>query len=274
MADPRRLITDQELDDRLRDLAVHLVLPSTHQLAGRVRAALQAEGSGPRSGSYRRASWRLRHGRHALIVFAACLALLAIVVVASPTARADIARLFSIPGVTISRVSPGRSVPVVVGAKLDLGTRTTLDLARRHARFTISVPDYASIAQPDEVYIDGPLPGQVSLVYRARTGFPRAAHTGVGLLITEFKADLEMAVLKKLVSMGSTMQNVQFADAHGVWLSGAPHFFGYTTSDGNVTIEPLRLAGNTLLWKRGGITYRLEGSISEATALRIAESMR
>jgi hypothetical protein len=140
-------------------------------------------------------------------------------------------------------------------------------------RFHIALPRYQTVAVPDEVYLGGPLHGQVSLVYRARAGFPRAAGTGVGLLITEFRAGLETAILKKVASMGTTLENVHVRGARGVWLSGSPHFFGYATGGGNVVIEPLRLAANTLLWERGVVTYRLEASVTKDTALRIAESM-
>jgi hypothetical protein len=274
MIDPRPSLTDHELEQRLQDLALHVALPTADDLARRVRAALQVEGADTWPRPSRHASWRIRRGRRVLIVLAACLAILALVVAASPVARATIARLFAIPGVSISRAPQGRLALSPVGAKLDLGARTTLAAAQRHTRFTIELPHYQSIAQPDEVYINGPLPGQISLVYRARAGLPRAAHTGVGLLITEFRAALELGVLKKVASMGSRVENVQFGGARGVWLSGAPHFFAYATGDDNVIVEPFRLADNGLLWERGGITYRLEGSMSEAVALRIAESMR
>jgi hypothetical protein len=116
----------------------------------------------------------------------------------SPAVRATITRLFSISGVEITRVPPGRTVPAAVGGRLDLGTRTTLASAQKHVRFQIVLPRYQTVAVPDEVYLGGPLPGQVSLVYRARAGLPRAAGTGVGLLITEFRAGLETAMLKKV----------------------------------------------------------------------------
>ncbi|HXT37274.1 MAG TPA: hypothetical protein VN837_17000, partial [Chloroflexota bacterium] len=85
---------------------------------------------------------------------------------------------------------------------------------------------------------------------------------------------LAFGILKKLAFMGTTIENVSVTGANGVWLSGAPHFFGYAMPDGSVVTEPLRLAGNTLLWQRGAVTYRLEGSVGKDIALRIAASIR
>jgi hypothetical protein len=34
----------------------------------------------------------------------------------------------------------------------------------------------------------------------------------------------------------------------------------------------VRLAGNVLLWESGGVTYRIESTLSKAEAIAIAES--
>jgi hypothetical protein len=95
----------------------------------------------------------------------------------------------------------------------------------------------------------------------------------VALLITEFRADLSLGILKKLAFMGTTVENTSVAGAYAIWLSGAPHFFGYAMPDGSVVSEPLRLAGNTLLWQRGDVTYRIEGQVPKDIAVRIASSI-
>jgi hypothetical protein len=60
----------------------------------------------------------------------------------------------------------------------------------------------------------------------------------------------------------------------GFWLEGRPHFFFYRDATGAVRQETLRLAGNTLLWQQGEITFRLEAEQSRDAALRIASSLR
>ena len=56
------------------------------------------------------------------------------------------------------------------------------------------------------------------------------------------------------------------------WLSGDPHFLFYEGPNGDVH-DPRRWVGDALLWARGAITYRLETSLGEAEAIRLAESM-
>lgn len=58
------------------------------------------------------------------------------------------------------------------------------------------------------------------------------------------------------------------------WLTGTPHLFWYTDATGAVTMERIRLAGNTLLWSQGGLVFRLESALPRAAALRIAASVR
>jgi hypothetical protein len=283
MSEPRRRLAAQELEDGLAELAVHVELPVAHQLGDRVRTALLAQSMAEPAASRRAwqrthdgryGRWRAHFGRRALGVVAVCLALVALVLVLSPAARASFTDLFHIPGVEILRVTSSWPVQPPVGTKLDLGVRVTLASAQKRLQFRILVPSFQRLGHPDDVYVDGPLSGQVSLVYRARPGFPAAAKTGVGLLITEFHAGLEPAILKKLAFMGTTVENVRVSGSPGVWLSGSPHFFGYATGNGEVIIEQLRLAGNTLLWVRGGLTYRLEAQVTRDVALQIAASMR
>ena len=58
------------------------------------------------------------------------------------------------------------------------------------------------------------------------------------------------------------------ADVPGIWIHGGRH----------VLLAPLlppRYAGNTLVWQRGAITFRLEGrGLTQAGALRLARTLR
>jgi hypothetical protein len=63
------------------------------------------------------------------------------------------------------------------------------------------------------------------------------------------------------------------ATARGVWIDGEPHTFGYLDAEGEPGTEPLRLASDTLLWERAGVTLRVEGALDLAEALEIAGSM-
>jgi hypothetical protein len=273
MADAPGRLTNQELEQQLVALGKYVAFPSATRLAQRVHTSLLAEidHGQPRESRFGRI-WA-RPGRRAIMVLAMCLALVALVLAVSPGARAAVTGWFHIRGVEITRVPPGRPAPSPVGTTLQLGHRTTLAAAQKQIRFSIGLPRYRTIGRPDDIYIGGPLPGQVALVYRARVGVPAAPTTGVALLITEFRADLAVGILKKLAFMGTRIENTSVAGAQGVWLSGTPHFFGYAMPDGSVVTEPLRLAGNTLLWQRGDVTYRIEGQVPKDIAVRIASSI-
>jgi hypothetical protein len=48
----------------------------------------------------------------------------------------------------------------------------------------------------------------------------------------------------------------------------------YDDRDGILREASARLAASTLIWESDGITYRVEGDLTEAEAVAIAESLR
>ena len=44
--------------------------------------------------------------------------------------------------------------------------------------------------------------------------------------------------------------------------------------DGTARRETARLAGHTLIWERGTVTMRLEGDLTSARAVAVAETLR
>src|SRR5207249_605229 len=82
---------------------------------------------------------------------------------------------------------------------------------------------------------------------------------------------------------GKPDRGLHGADARGAWrperdlrrdLAGQPHQFFFRDPAGTMQPETLRLAGNTLLWEDGALTYRLEAQVSLEEAVRIASSLR
>ena len=104
--------------------------------------------------------------------------------------------------------------------------------------------------------------GMVSFLYGSRE-HPSA-------LFTQFAATVDDVIFKKVAS-DTTIRAVSVGGQPGYWLEGA-HFFSYFDRDQNMETEPVRLAGNVLLWEVGSRTLRLEADVSEAEALRIARS--
>jgi hypothetical protein len=208
----------------------------------------------------------------------AVLLLAAAVLVASPGTREAVARRLGLRGVGVQIGGPPPpTVTTTPGSRLDLGLgeRVTLAEARRRVGFPVLVPAAAGLDRPDAVFVNQAVPagGRVDLVYRARTGLPASSFTDAGLLITEFRGQLEPDFLKKVAGAGM-VQVVTVGGEPGYWFSGEPHFFSYQDSAGQFREERTRLAGNTLIWERGDLTLRLEGQLSKEEALRIAESMR
>ena len=59
----------------------------------------------------------------------------------------------------------------------------------------------------------------------------------------------------------------------GFWIEGLPHLVRYTDPDGRERSQRTRLVGDTLVWERGGVLYRIESGLGLDGTLRIAESI-
>jgi hypothetical protein len=201
---------------------------------------------------------------------AACLAIL--ILAAIPAARTTVAEWFGLEGVRF--ISADQVATTPIGQPLDLGDAMSLADARAELSFTPLLPALAGFTEPDEVYVDPhPVGGMLALVYAERDGLPAAAGTGVGLLLTQFRGDLNPEFVSKGLPDGTTVERVEVAGNPGIWVSGELHLFFYTDPSGAVVNEAVRLAGNTLLWQAGDLTMRLEGQLPLEEMLRIAESV-
>ena len=263
----------QELERALTDLGAHLEHPPTPPIAEAVVARITAPAT---AAPPRRRVWLPRAGWRRLAVAALALVLLAVVVVvATPGTREAVARRLGLPGVAIHLGGQTPSTPTLPagpGANLDLGRRVTLEQAADGLSFGLLVPTAPGFERPDAVYRSDNVPGgRVDMLWRPRPGLPVSPFTDAGLLLTEFRAD---PLIEKIAKSGGNVTAVEVAGGTGYWFEGSPHEFGYTDSGGTFREETVRLAGNTLLWTQGGLTLRLEGQISQAEALRIAESLR
>lgn len=273
-----------DLDGALRDLGAHLAFPPTPDLAAAVRNRL---GSAPVPARRRWTLPALRpwarpgDARRALAVAAVLLAVLAgATLVLVPGARTAVADLLGVRGIRIVRES-ARPTPTAspVGAGLDLGVRLTLDLAQQQVPYPILVPTDGGLGDPDEVYLRlEPEDGMVSLVYRTRPKIPAAKETGVAVLLTQFRGDTERTLIEKGlggegVGTGTTLEVVSVDGASGYWIAGDSHSFAFLDANGVIQWESYRLATNVLLWERDHRTFRMEGTMPQETAVRIAAGL-
>ena len=253
-----------ELQDVLQDLGRRLQYPPTPDLTSVVRARIVS--------AQARARWwkRPAQRRKALAIAVVLIVLVGSTALLSPV-RDTLARFFHVQGVVIERQSIVPS-PTPGGA-LQLGSPATLDGARTHVNFPVALP--ATLGAPAAVYLSSVPPGgEVTLVYAPAPGLPEAHTSGVGLLLTEFRGALAPQFFGKILGPGTVLQEVDVAGTRGYWITGSPHAFFYQQAGGNPTDEPLRLADNTLLWEKGGVTLRVESGLTLNAALRVANSIR
>jgi len=75
------------------------------------------------------------------------------------------------------------------------------------------------------------------------------------------------------VGSEATVEQVTVGGHPAYWISGHPHDFAFVDANGNVYGESLRLATNTLIFDHNGTIVRIEGDMTRAQALQIANSI-
>jgi hypothetical protein len=258
---------DAALDRALIEMATRIDWPPEPDLAPGVRAALEAVPS-PRP----RRAWTMP--RRAFAFGTALVVVIATLTLAfSPATRQAVADWLGIGGVRIS-FGRGPTPTASPGTNLALGTRKTLDAARDEVDFPVSVPSLGGLGPPDFVYVS-PIPpgGRVSLVYRAEDGLPNTDETGLGMIVTEFRASLEPDFAKKIIGDQGRLEVTEVDGDIAYWIEGPHTIYIYKDREGLIREDTVRLAGNALLWERDGITYRIESALSLERARAIAESM-
>jgi hypothetical protein len=262
---------DINLIDALGDLARHVVVPDAASVASVVRARLADDPPARRAG--RDGIWSGRVRTRVLAAAAMIVLVMAVVLAVSSTTRDAVADLFGLRGVEIERRPGPAHAPV--GSELSLGVRVSVDDARRRVDFELDLPSRSGLGAPDAAYVgDVPSGGRVTFAYVPQDGLPAAGTTGVGLLLTEFHARIPEAVIRKTLAAGTEVEQVTVDGELGYWFSGAPHQVTLADADGKFFADDARLAGNTLLWQRGPVTYRLESALAREDAIRVAESLR
>jgi hypothetical protein len=253
-----------ELERELRELRVEW--PDTPDLAAAVAVRLSTAPAPAAMPTRRR--WLDRPAWQLGVAVAAALIA---VVMAVPPARSAVLEFLGLRSVKIERREP---TPSRFGSGLGVGDPVTLAQARRRVGFPVLVP--AEVGAPDAVYLyEHPVTGtRVDLVYRPRPGLPRASTTGAGLLVTEMHATIGPAIEKK-VGASAHVERLLVGGDPALFISGADHGFAYLSPQGEMSFEPQRLAGPTLLVERGdGTLLRIEGKLSRDRAVEIAESAR
>lgn len=226
-----------DLEAGLRDLGRHLDVPPTPDVTAAVLDRL--------------APPRRRAPRLVTAAVAALLAL-ATAMVVSPAVRAAVFDLLRIGGVDLHRDEPAPPVPTVE-VPLPGEREVSLAQARAAVDFPLRLP--TGLGDPDTVLvIDDRV---VSMSFG-------------GIRIDQFGGGLD-PVFDKFTT-AEDIHHVTVGAAPGIWVD-RPHVVLYTDDHGATHDEGARLAASTLIWEDGGVTYRVEGDLTETEALAIAGSM-
>jgi hypothetical protein len=243
------------MEAALADLAAAIEWPATPPLGTSVGAAIRA-------GAPRTTRWR--PARRALL-----LGVLAALLIAGLAAAVGIA----LGGLRIldSGDPPGSPLAPELVAERGLGERVTLDRAIAQLDGLL-VPADPALGTPDYVYYDARTDA-VALAWTDRPGLPADPESGLGVVVTQFRADIGPQTFEKLLNEGVAVEQVVVGDTTGYWIEGGQHFFYFRDANGNVVDSTIRLVGTTLMWERDGYTVRIEGAPDLEAAERIAESM-
>jgi hypothetical protein len=160
---------------------------------------------------------------------------------AVPPARSGILRLFHLRGVSIEHV---QTLPAAAARPIvrELGVPVSAAEAR------------AVLGRPF---------GVDAQLYRS--GDAVSALLAGPVLLTELRVGVPGdAIVKKILGGEADAITVLVGGRPAIWIAGAPHVFQLPPS------SP-RLAGNTLLWERGSVLFRLEGrALSQQQAQALA----
>jgi hypothetical protein len=251
-----------ELERQLTQLGREIDWPPTPNLTTSIRAQLAPTPHARRRPVVFRRSFA--------IALAALLVLAGGVFAAVPGVRHSVLEFFGLRGATVEQ---REHLPPAPRPRLpDVGRRTTLMHAREVLGFEPLVPSAAGA--PDGVFVDGSVPGgRLSLEYRPRPGLPRARSTRLGLLVDEFRGDLNPEYGGKMAGQATSIEPFELDGAKAIWVSGAPHFFFYRAPGNAFEERRLRIAQNVLLLEHGRLLIRLEGAFGKERAIELARSL-
>jgi hypothetical protein len=260
-AAPLQALDDRALEAALADLGAALAFPPTPSLASAVGVAIRSE-------------WARRPARPFGRPLRRALALGAVAAVLVAGLAAAIG--FALGGlrITFDESPPGSPLPARLVLERAFGDRVALDQAADRLAFAPLAPTLSELGAPDHAYVAGrPAGGSLALIWGDRPGLPADRETEIGIVVTEFRADIGPETFEKMINSGVRLEATTVNGALAYWIEGGEHYFFYRDANGEVVDDTLRLVGNALVWEVGGLTLRIEGAPSLADARRIAESL-
>ncbi|NUT31976.1 MAG: RNA polymerase sigma factor [Hamadaea sp.] len=218
----------------------------------------------PRGTVKSRASRALAKLRTQLVVVILVVTAVLVAVTVPPvrSAVADVvATILRLGGIEIRQGQPAPSIPAKP-SPLPAQTPAPLASAQAAAKFRIGVPQRLGVPESVIVADPGPdgAPRIVTLLYQ-----------GGRIRLDQFDGGLEPMFTK--TTAGSTGADWLTAGGRSMLWLRDPHPIEYVDRWGDTREEATRLAGPTLIWEVGEVTYRLEGVTSAEEAMQIALSV-
>lgn len=180
------------------------------------------------------------------------LAVVVALLAATPSVRAAVADWFGF-GAVIVREGEGEATPSPTDTRLPTGNPLSLDEAASRVEFTVyEVP---GLGDPDRAWVS-PDRRILTLDWDGR-----------------FHLDQSSSLSYTFRKTAPSFQRVSVAGREALWFEDS-HDVLVIGPDGAENPETLRPAGRTLVWTIGDTTLRLEGDLSLARALQLAETAR
>jgi len=171
---------------------------------------------------------------------------------AVPQARSAILRFFHLGGASVVRVET--LPPAAERSQAEgLGDPLTREAAQRRVGFELVLP-----AASRRVYVLGDSLASVLVRAHGRT-----------VLLSEFPGERQF--LEKLVAGRTEVEHLRVDGRPALWIEGAPHVLQYFDRRRGFREQPILVRGNVLLWVHGPLTLRLEGRLTRAQALELAQ---
>ena len=210
--------------------------------------------------------------RSVLLAIAATLILAAVAAAAIGFNLPGLRILFGPPPSLQPSSTPHGSAEGLPGSLLGLGSVVSLEDAQSQVDFELTMPTDPNLGPPAATYIRL---GRVALVWAPSAALPATSEDPeIGLLLNEFHGTYDTEIVEKLIHEGTRVEQITVDGAPGYWIFGAPHFFAYIDEAGQRMEDTYRSVGQTLVWTRDGITYRLETGLDRDAAIRLAASLR
>lgn len=265
MSERLRSMDDTTLGSALSELEGRIDWPATPSVARSVGEAIRELETMPSLVAPRLA---LPSRRRTVLAVAAVLLLLAGAAVAT--------KLVIELGAVAIEVLPERpdALPSDVVSGDSLGREVTPAEAAAIAGFPVALP--SGLDEPAGTWVDEAIVGfepevvarRIVSTWAPTPAIPSIQGTDVGAVLMQFEGQWQVAS-KQLSAETNNHGMTEVSGRPAFWTTGE-HELVLLTDAGS---QRLLVTGNVLIWQRGGSTFRLETSLGERAAIRIAETV-